>query len=136
MLCILIHEDDSSQWTTLKPHINASIMDFFASNQPVVLAEQTIMVSDTGMPIASLSYLFCMLIMAEVNADDDDVVALIKELLDTRIRSDNPCMRLTPLSATDLLSRRMAATSHMWCVWWLLCGDPCSWRNRASRMAL
>lgn len=59
--------DDDLSWTLLKPDIFAVIMDFFASNMPILTDEQP--PEDTA-PCD----------------DDDEVVALIKELLDTRIR--------------------------------------------------
>jgi Fe-S cluster biogenesis protein NfuA len=57
--------DDEVEWRLIKPDVFATIMDFFASGLPVV---------------------------SEVKADevdsseDDETVAMIKELLDTRIR--------------------------------------------------
>jgi len=61
------NEDDLS-WAELKPEIFAAIMDFYASGSPVV--------SDA----ADLPDI------TTVNEDDSEVVQLIKELLDTRIR--------------------------------------------------
>ena len=52
----------------MKPEIFATIMDFFSSGLPVVNAD-----------IETLT-------TTEVYDDDDDTVAMIKELLDTRIR--------------------------------------------------
>uniref|UniRef100_A0A0B7B820 NFU1 iron-sulfur cluster scaffold homolog, mitochondrial n=2 Tax=Arion vulgaris TaxID=1028688 RepID=A0A0B7B820_9EUPU len=58
--------DDDVDWTLLKPEIFAVIMDFFASGLPVLTdIKQS---ADT------------------VVHEDDETVALIKELLDTRIR--------------------------------------------------
>ncbi|XP_071953479.1 NFU1 iron-sulfur cluster scaffold homolog, mitochondrial-like [Antedon mediterranea] len=59
--------DDEVEWKTLKPEIYATIMDFFASGVPVITEEEG--PQDTV-----------------VDEDDDEVVAMIKELLDTRIR--------------------------------------------------
>ncbi|XP_033112577.1 NFU1 iron-sulfur cluster scaffold homolog, mitochondrial-like [Anneissia japonica] len=59
--------DDDVEWKVLKPEIYAAIMDFFASGVPVITEEEA--PQDTV-----------------VNEDDDEVVAMIKELLDTRIR--------------------------------------------------
>ncbi|XP_077999286.1 NFU1 iron-sulfur cluster scaffold homolog, mitochondrial-like [Glandiceps talaboti] len=59
--------DDDVEWQLLKPEIFATIMDFFASGLPILTDEQP--PADT-----------------EVHPDDDDTVAMIKELLDTRIR--------------------------------------------------
>ncbi|ELU17898.1 hypothetical protein CAPTEDRAFT_18536 [Capitella teleta] len=59
--------DERVDWQILKPEIFAVIMDFFASGQPVITGEPP--PADT-----------------EVFEDDDETVAMIKELLDTRIR--------------------------------------------------
>lgn len=60
-------DDGELSWALLKPDIFAVIMDFFASNLPILTDEQPS--EDTV-----------------INDDDDEVVALIKELLDSRIR--------------------------------------------------
>jgi len=62
------HDDDSCDWKVMKPEIFATIMDFFTSGLPVVNAD-----------VETLR-------ATEVYDDDDDTVAMIKELLDTRIR--------------------------------------------------
>uniref|UniRef100_A0A8C0JDQ5 NFU1 iron-sulfur cluster scaffold homolog, mitochondrial n=1 Tax=Chelonoidis abingdonii TaxID=106734 RepID=A0A8C0JDQ5_CHEAB len=54
-------------WNLLKPDIYATIMDFFASGLPVITKEAPH--TDTA-----------------ASEDDDEVVLMIKELLDTRIR--------------------------------------------------
>jgi len=59
--------DDDNDWTVMKPEIFAVIMDFFAAGLPVLTDQQP--AGDT-----------------EILEDDDETVALIKELLDTRIR--------------------------------------------------
>jgi len=60
-------EDEESTWVLLKPDIYATIMDFFASNVPILSDDQP---ADDTAPCD----------------DDDDVVLLIKELLDCKIR--------------------------------------------------
>ena len=62
------HDDESYEWRVMKPEIFATMMDFFASGLPVVSAD-----------VETLKG-------TEVYDDDDDTVAMIKELLDTRIR--------------------------------------------------
>merc|ERR1711992_493539 len=52
----------------MKPEIFATIMDFFTSGLPVINADVETLTS------------------TEIYDDDDDTVAMIKELLDTRIR--------------------------------------------------
>lgn len=62
-----IDDATSASWDTVKPQVFAIIMDHFASNAPVILGDATAI--DT-----------------EILDDDDEIVALIKELLETRIR--------------------------------------------------
>ncbi|XP_050311347.1 NFU1 iron-sulfur cluster scaffold homolog, mitochondrial-like [Anthonomus grandis grandis] len=59
--------DDEVEWKIIKPEIFATIMDFFASNLPVL---------SEGKPNSD----------TVINEDDDETVMMIKELLDTRIR--------------------------------------------------
>lgn len=61
-------DDENVEWRVLKPEIFATIMDFFNSGLPVV--------NEEAKPSAD----------TEIHDDDDDTVAMIKELLDTRIR--------------------------------------------------
>ena len=61
-------DNDTVEWSTMKPEIYATIMDFFASGLPIV-HEDAVPSTDT-----------------EIYDDDSDTVAMIKELLDTRIR--------------------------------------------------
>ena len=61
-------DDESIEWKVVKPEIYATIMDFFHSGLPVV--------NDDAKPSTD----------TEINEDDSDTVAMIKELLDTRIR--------------------------------------------------
>ncbi|XP_035424714.1 NFU1 iron-sulfur cluster scaffold homolog, mitochondrial [Cygnus olor] len=60
-------ESEDLDWNLLKPDIYATIMDFFASGLPVVTEEAPR--TDTA-----------------PSEEDDEVVLMIKELLDTRIR--------------------------------------------------
>ncbi|CAG9111524.1 unnamed protein product [Plutella xylostella] len=60
-------QEDDIDWKLLKPEIFATIMDFFASGLPVVTDAKPS--GDT-----------------QINDDDDEIVQMIKELLDTRIR--------------------------------------------------
>ncbi|UJR34975.1 hypothetical protein I4U23_027754 [Adineta vaga] len=60
-------QHDDIQWQILKPDIYAAIMDFFSTNLPVID-------EDAQQPTSSVS------------PEDDDTTAMIKELLDTRIR--------------------------------------------------
>ncbi|XP_058808883.1 NFU1 iron-sulfur cluster scaffold homolog, mitochondrial-like [Phymastichus coffea] len=59
--------DEDMDWTIIKPEIFANIMDFFASGLPIFSETQPS--SDTL-----------------ISEDDDEIVQMIKELLDTRIR--------------------------------------------------
>ncbi|CAH2274750.1 NFU1 iron-sulfur cluster scaffold homolog, mitochondrial isoform X1 [Pelobates cultripes] len=60
-------ESEEIDWNLMKPDIYATLMDFFSSGLPVVTEDAPR--SDSA-----------------VTEDDDEVVAMIKELLDTRIR--------------------------------------------------
>jgi Fe-S cluster biogenesis protein NfuA len=64
---ITITKQEDAEWGILKAEIFAVIMDFFASGLPIVHESK---------PNAT----------TEINEDDDEVVAMIKELLDSRIR--------------------------------------------------
>jgi len=61
-------KDDEIPWGELKPEVFAAIMDYYASGAPI-LSEGEEASTDTV-----------------IHDDDSEVVALIKELLDTRIR--------------------------------------------------
>lgn len=61
-------DDELLEWKVLKPEIFATIMDFFSSGLPIV--------NEDAKPAVD----------TEIFDDDDDTVAMIKELLDTRIR--------------------------------------------------
>ena len=64
---ITVTKHEEAEWGVLKPEIFAVIMDFFASGLPIVHERKDNSVT-------------------EINDEDDEVVAMIKELLDTRIR--------------------------------------------------
>lgn len=64
---VTISKQEEAEWRLIKPEVFAVIMDFFASGLPVVTD-----VKPTG--------------DTQVNEDDDEIVQMIKELLDTRIR--------------------------------------------------
>lgn len=59
--------NDDADWLEVKPHVFAAIMDFYASGKPVLLEETTN--NDT-----------------EIHDDDDDAVAMIKEIIESRVR--------------------------------------------------
>lgn len=60
--------DEDVEWKLLKPEIFATIMDFFVRNEPIM--------NEASQPATD----------TQINADDDEVVQMIKELLETRIR--------------------------------------------------
>jgi len=64
---ISVTKKEETPWEVLKPSVFASVEEFFASGQPV--CTEDVGPSDT-----------------EILDDDDELVATIKELLDTRIR--------------------------------------------------
>ncbi|OQV22398.1 NFU1 iron-sulfur cluster scaffold-like protein, mitochondrial [Hypsibius exemplaris] len=61
--------DEDCDWKVMKPEIYAIIMDFFASNLPLINEEK----DKTE-------------VAAGAEEEDDDTVAMIKELIETRIR--------------------------------------------------
>eukprot|EP00955_Chlamydomonas_euryale_P088883 364418-Chlamydomonas_euryale.AAC.24 len=60
---------DEPSWAVLKPDIFAAIMDHFTSGDPLLLDAEGLAASGTA-----------------IHEDDSEVVAMIKELLETRIR--------------------------------------------------
>lgn len=64
---ITISKDQDTPWQLMKPDIYANIMDFFATGLPVLTEEQP--PSDT-----------------DIQEGDSEVVQMIKELIDTKIR--------------------------------------------------
>ncbi|KAJ3343172.1 hypothetical protein HDU93_009722 [Gonapodya sp. JEL0774] len=68
---ITVSKDSSDLWHLMKPEIFGSIMDHYASGQPIHLPESE---ASAQSPDTAPS------------EDDDEVVAMIKELLDSRIR--------------------------------------------------
>lgn len=91
-----IQSDANIEWKVIKPDVFATIMDFFTSGLPVV-SEGSKQSEDTGshyhqkqkemcinkQKICTEKYLNVFLAPSD---DDDELVAMIKELLDTRIR--------------------------------------------------
>uniref|UniRef100_A0A061SJI6 Nifu-like protein mitochondrial-like n=1 Tax=Tetraselmis sp. GSL018 TaxID=582737 RepID=A0A061SJI6_9CHLO len=63
---ITITKDDQSDWAEIKPHAFAAIMDHYTSGEPLIAEDAE---SDNA-----------------IHEDDSEVVAMIKELLETRIR--------------------------------------------------
>ncbi|GFS43016.1 NFU domain protein 4 [Actinidia rufa] len=66
---ITVTKADDSSWDILKPEIFAAIMDFYSSENPLFLDSNTAASMDTA-----------------IQEDDSETVAMIKELLETRIR--------------------------------------------------
>jgi NFU1 iron-sulfur cluster scaffold homolog, mitochondrial len=64
---ITVTKEEDAEWGVLKPEIFAIIMDFFASGLPIV--HEVKQNADT-----------------KIEEEDDEIVAMIKELLDSRIR--------------------------------------------------
>uniref|UniRef100_A0A914W316 NFU1 iron-sulfur cluster scaffold homolog, mitochondrial n=1 Tax=Plectus sambesii TaxID=2011161 RepID=A0A914W316_9BILA len=61
--------DEDTDWAVMKPEIFATIMDYFASGKAILSDDTPESPSDTA-----------------ILPDDDDTVAMIKELLDSRVR--------------------------------------------------
>lgn len=66
---VTVRKSEDHDWALLKPEVFAAIMDFYASGEPVVL-EGEALENDTS----------------AIHEDDSEIVAMIKELLETRIR--------------------------------------------------
>lgn len=60
--------DDSHLWQVLKPHVIGTVTDFFMTNLPVISDEEVVKSS------------------LDIEDDDDELTALIKQLLEERIR--------------------------------------------------
>ncbi|XP_062150788.1 nifU-like protein 4, mitochondrial [Alnus glutinosa] len=66
---VTVTKSDDASWDFLKPEIFAAIMDFYSSGEPLFLDSKTAAAMDTA-----------------IGEDDSETVAMIKELLETRIR--------------------------------------------------
>ncbi|XP_038973533.1 LOW QUALITY PROTEIN: nifU-like protein 4, mitochondrial, partial [Phoenix dactylifera] len=66
---ITVTKSEEASWDFLKPEIFAAIMDFYASGKPLFLDSNAAASMDTA-----------------IHEDDSEIVAMIKELLETRIR--------------------------------------------------
>ncbi|KAK9284101.1 hypothetical protein L1049_012362 [Liquidambar formosana] len=66
---ITVTKSDDAAWDFLKPEIFAAIMDFYSSGKPLFLDSNTAAAMDTA-----------------IHENDSETVAMIKELLETRIR--------------------------------------------------
>ncbi|XAR64948.1 hypothetical protein NMG60_11008853 [Bertholletia excelsa] len=66
---VTVTKSDDVSWDILKPEIFAAIMDFYSSGKPLFLDSNTSASMDTA-----------------ILEDDSETVAMIKELLETRIR--------------------------------------------------
>ncbi|KAL8247520.1 hypothetical protein R6Q59_008736 [Mikania micrantha] len=66
---VTVTKSEDASWDFLKPEIFAAIMDFYSSGNPLFLDSATSASMDTA-----------------IHEDDSETVAMIKELLETRIR--------------------------------------------------
>ncbi|KAI3513075.1 hypothetical protein L1887_20401 [Cichorium endivia] len=66
---ITVTKSEDTSWDFLKPEIFAAVMDFYSSGNPLFLDSNTAASMDTA-----------------IHEDDSEIVAMIKELLETRIR--------------------------------------------------
>ncbi|KAJ0972680.1 hypothetical protein J5N97_020639 [Dioscorea zingiberensis] len=66
---VTVTKSEEATWDFLKPEIFAAIMDFYSSGQPLFLDSNVAASMDTA-----------------IKEDDSEIVAMIKELLETRIR--------------------------------------------------
>ncbi|KAI9293012.1 NFU1 iron-sulfur cluster scaffold-like protein, mitochondrial [Neoconidiobolus thromboides FSU 785] len=65
---VTVNKNADANWPNLKPEIFATLMDFFSVEQPMMYEEHEV-AQDT-----------------KIDPEDDEVVQMIKELLETRIR--------------------------------------------------
>ncbi|KAG2624750.1 nifU-like protein 4, mitochondrial [Panicum virgatum] len=66
---VTVTKSEKTSWDYLKPEVFAAIMDFYSSGQPLFLDSNAAAAMDTA-----------------IHEDDSEIVAMIKELLETRIR--------------------------------------------------
>ena len=66
---VTVTKNDDHEWGVLKPEVFAAVMDFYASGDPVMTDGADLAAAGTA-----------------IDEDDDEIVAMIKELLETRIR--------------------------------------------------
>ncbi|MQL73029.1 hypothetical protein Taro_005365 [Colocasia esculenta] len=66
---VTVTKSEDASWDFLKPEIFAAIMDFYSSGKPLFLDSNVAASMDTA-----------------IHEDDSEIVAMIKELLETRIR--------------------------------------------------
>lgn len=66
---ITVTKSEDAAWDFLKPEIFAAIMDFYSSGKPLLMDSDALAATDTA-----------------IKEDDSETVAMIKELLETRIR--------------------------------------------------
>nr|CAD1816922.1 unnamed protein product [Ananas comosus var. bracteatus] len=66
---VTVTKSDEASWDLLKPEVFAAIMDFYSSGTPLFLDSNAAASMDTA-----------------IHEDDSEIVAMIKELLETRIR--------------------------------------------------
>lgn len=64
---VSVTKDDGADWATLRPQVLVTLTDFFREGKPVLAA-------DIAAP------------EADISPEDADIVARVKELLDTRVR--------------------------------------------------
>ena len=67
-----VNVEDGSDWNVIKPSVYAAIMDFYASNQPAIKPDPKAAAAAAGEQAKA--------------AEDSEVVSMIKELIETRIR--------------------------------------------------
>lgn len=68
---------DDADWMVLKPNVFAAIMDFYASGKPIINPETPAEANERALPSGADT---------TISEEDSEVVAMIKELIETRIR--------------------------------------------------
>ena len=101
-------DDDATEWNLLKPHIYAAIMDFFSTGLPVVTSTAA---EDTCVLLTACMCVCLTSPPSTAAEEEDETVAMIKELLDTRIRHSAVGMSLSlALPSTGPQYKRMEGT--------------------------
>jgi len=80
---ISVNIEEGQDWTLIKPLVYAAIMDFYATGQPILKPTAASTTGTTGTTSTSTT---STPQSPPLSAEDEEVVTMIKELLETRIR--------------------------------------------------
>ncbi len=83
---ITITKSAHKEWSTLKPHVLAAMMDHFLSGLPAVNEQTTTSTASGSCGCGSCGCGSCGCNSDDSNSDDSDVVKQIRELIEQRVR--------------------------------------------------